>query len=502
MSSAPPSNDRQPGTGRLTAVLRGLRRSTVGLRLMLGSAAFFVGGVVVLAGLAYVLMLDFMQDQDQVRVQSHLKAYASIYESEGLRALRTEVETDAMDTELLVRVVDAEGRQRYQFNATSLGASGLKRIRDHPDLANGGQLRLNASGEDSKTPRGGVEVASRILPSGDLLQVGLTTESRVEVLAPYRWAFLRIALPMILLGIVGGLVVAIRSVRPLRGVINTVETIIDTGDVEERVPVERTRGEFAELARLFNRMLDRIDGLVGQMRETLDQIAHDLRTPMTHLRGRAELALQPESNVEPREALSDVVQSADRVLTILNTVMEVTEAEAGAIELEKQRISVEALVEDVVTMYEVVAHERKLSLSVEIADDVSVCVDPSSMQQALANLVDNAVTYTPEGGHVVVEAETHEDEVTIQVRDDGPGISSEDLSHVWDRLYRGTPPGYDGDSEGLGLGLSLVKAVVEAHAGTVEIESEPGEGTTVLLHLPSGQTVAQITDAYKTVRAP
>ena len=340
---------------------------------------------------------------------------------------------------------------------------------------------------------------SRVLPSGDRLQVGLATEPRGDVLSTYRWAFLRIALPMVLLGIVGGVVVAVRSVRPLRKVLRTVRTIIDTGNVEERVSVDRTQGEFAELAQLFNRMLDRIEGLVAQMRGTLDQIAHDLRTPMTHLRGRAEMALQPGSSVEPREALSDVVESADRVLAILNTAMEVAEAEAGPVQLERKEIAVEALVGEVVTMYEMVAGEKGLSLEMDIEEGASVFVDPSSLQQALANLVDNAVTYTPEGGRVVVEAQTQDDTVVIRVCDNGPGITSEDLPHVWDRLYRGTPPGREGDQDGLGLGLSLVKAVVEAHGGAVDIESEPEGGTTVRLRLPAQQKDGQRAEAYKTV---
>lgn len=500
MSFADHDDDVPPDTVGLAGALRGLRRSTFGLRLVLGYAVFFVGGVVVLAGLAYVLMLDFMRDRDQVRVQSRLEAYASVYESEGLQALRTEVETDAMETKLLVQVIGAEGVPRYRFNTTSLRPSALNRIRKNSDLVDGGKLRLEANGGSDDAPEGEVEIASRILAEGDRLQVGLAAEPRSDILGIYRWAFLGIALPMILLGIVGSVVVAVRSFRPLRKVLNTVETIIDTGDVEERVAVDQAQGEFAELARLFNRMLDRIEGLVNQMRDTLDQIAHDLRTPMTHLRGRAEMALQPESNVEPREALSDVVESADRVLAILNTAMEV--AEAGPVQLEREPLSVDSLVGDVVTMYEVVARERELSLEVEIEDRTSVYVDPSSMQQALANLVDNAVTYTPEGGRVVVEAETRKREVVIRVRDNGPGILAEDLPHVWDRLYRGTPPGHEGDTEGLGLGLSLVQAVVEAHGGTVEIESEPGEGTTVLLRLPVREKTLQTTDAYKTVRSP
>jgi signal transduction histidine kinase len=329
-----------------------------------------------------------------------------------------------------------------------------------------------------------LEVASVRLRDGTLFQVGMSTERRSQLLRRFRRVLLFNVVSLIVVGLVGGAVLTSSALQPLRRLADTVRAILRTGRTDARVPAEETgdADALAELGRLVNSMLDRIDAVLAGMRGALDNVAHDLRTPMTRLRGIAESALASNDPATLREALADCLEESDRVVEMLNTLMDISEAETGTMALRREPADLAELVRQTVDLYEDLAEERGVRIGVDVPTDIRVNVDRNRMRQVLANLLDNAVKYTPGGGRIDVAASADDTGVRLTVADTGIGIPPEELPHIWDRLYRGDKSRAE---RGLGLGLSLVRAIVQAHGGRVDVSSRPGSGSRFEIHLPA-----------------
>jgi signal transduction histidine kinase len=291
-----------------------------------------------------------------------------------------------------------------------------------------------------------------------------------------------VTLSIVVLGLTGGWIATQSALQPIRRLRTAVTRIIRTGRTDARVPIDEPDDAIGELSALFNAMLDKIEGLVTGMRGALDNVSHDLRTPLTRLRGTAEMALAAPPDLERyREALADCVEETDRVLTMLNTLMDISEAETGTMPLRREPVSLGNVVGRAVDLYRDVADVKGVSLTFD-RHDVIVAGDSVRLQQVAANLIDNAVKYTPVGGEVRVTLDVLAGRAVLRVTDSGPGIPPDEIGRIWDRLFRGDRSRTE---RGLGLGLSLVKAIVEAHDGTVQVTSEPGRGSTFEASFPA-----------------
>jgi len=289
-------------------------------------------------------------------------------------------------------------------------------------------------------------------------------------------------LPLAVLAFLGGFLFSSRSLKPVRHLIEVTRGIIDTGRMNARVPSRGSGDELDELVGLFNRMLAKIDSLITGMRQSLDNVAHDLRTPMTHLRATAELAIQGREKISAyQEALVSCIEESERILNMLASLMDISEAETGVVKLDRKTIDLLSLIDDMVELYSYSAEDKGITITREPGESISIFADLNRIRQVIANLLDNAIKYTPEEGSITVNAGRHGQEAVVTIRDSGPGIPTQDLPHIWDRLFRGDQ---SRSQPGLGLGLGMVRAIVQAHGGHVGVESRPGHGASFVVHLP------------------
>lgn len=456
--------------------MRTLRR-LLGLRLSVWYAAVFIVSTLVLVGITYALLASSLAQRDHDIIRATLREYASRYELGGLGALQRSVELEertGSEEQLYVRVIGRDADALFVRSPQPWSAYAVEELGDRA----GGLT--DAFAHDRQAV---LELASATLFDGSILQVGKTNEIRLALLRKFQLIVGLVSLVTLVAGIGGGLVLTRSTLQPIYDLIGVVQGIISTGRTETRVPARNAQGDAVdELSSLFNTMLDRINGLIAAMGESIDNVAHDLRTPIARLRGIAERALQAGGAAEQREALADCLEEADKILSILNTLMDISEAENGVLQLRREPVGLRMLLAEVVELYEDVADARKVSVNVEPGDEVVMSGARDRLRQVFANLLDNAIKYTPEGGQVRVTVASEIGSAVVTVSDTGVGIAPEHLPRIWERLYRADA---SRSERGLGLGLSLVKAYVAAHGGTVEARSEPGHGSTFTVRLPT-----------------
>ena len=455
-------------------------QKTVGFRLTLWYSAIFFLSSLVLFGLTYFLLSSSLKEYDRDMIQNKLKELSILYEAGGMVDLQKEVTVEidfAKKDPFLVRIASDKNETLFVNLPYQSAEFDLKALE-----------KINSPNEEQWITRHGkatkalFEIATTELLDGNLLQVGKSNKERERILHHFREIFTKVILPLIVLGFGGGTFFAIRALRPIRHLIQTIQSVV-AGKLGTRVPIPQTGDELDELVHLFNEMLEKIEVLIKGMKASLDNVAHDLRTPMARLRAGAEVALQSGENTDAyREALADCIEESDQILRMLNTLMDISEAETGVMKLDLKVVNLTPVIEETVEVYRYLAEEKDITIQRSAPTNLFLMVDPNRIKQVIGNLLDNAIKYTSARGRVYLKAHAEGKDTVITIKDTGIGIPPEDLPKIWDRLFRGDQ---SRSRRGLGLGLSLVKAVVEAHGGRVEVISEPNRGSVFTIYLPS-----------------
>jgi len=272
--------------------------------------------------------------------------------------------------------------------------------------------------------------------------------------------------------------------RALSGVVHLTRTAeaVAGGALKERVTITGRQDEIDRLATTFNTMLDRINALIQGMKETNDSIAHDLRSPITRMRGIAEAALTNESSSEDHRLLAgDIVEQCDRLLAMINTVLDISEAEAGVSKLVIEEIDVNEIVQDAVGLFLPMAEDKNITINVQAPSGAKLHSDRRKLQRIVGNLLDNAIKFTPPEGIITVSVSSGAKETMIEVQDTGIGIPEKDKTRIFEKFFRADR---SRSEPGSGLGLSLARAFALSLGGSLSVESSLGHGSTFTVIIP------------------
>jgi signal transduction histidine kinase len=421
-------------------------------------------------------------------VNAEINGLSEQYRLGGIRRLVIVVDARARRPGSSLYLVTTYNGDALAGNVTALAPG----ILDTPGWTETVYRRLDEAEGQSHSAHPEHEALVRVfqLPGGFRLLVGRDLDERERlyhiVLAAGRWS---VAI-VIVLGLAGGLFVSRRVLRRVDAMTETTKTIMD-GDLGGRLPVAGTGDELDRLAQNLNAMLERIEALMQGLKEVSDNIAHDLKTPLTRLRNRAEQALRAAGNESQyRSALEATIEESDGLIRTFNALLMIARAESGQARDDMSEFDAAEVAHDVGELYEPLAEEKGIALKVEANAPASLKGNRELISQALANLVDNAIKYVePEQGRangaapqIVVRALDSGDRILLTVADTGPGIPEADRAHVIERFVRLER---SRSQPGSGLGLSLASAVARLHGGELTLEDNH-PGLKSIIALPRG----------------
>ncbi len=326
---------------------------------------------------------------------------------------------------------------------------------------------------------------------GDVaIRVGATLDEVREDVARVTQLAMVAGLLLLLVAPVGGYLLARRATAPLAAIISTTARLRPSR-LDERLAVRGTGDELDQLAEKINGFLDSIGDHLARHRDLVANAAHELRSPLAAIRSSAELALDRDRTAEDyKEFLGVVVDESSRLSTLVHQLLLLAESDANRLERKDEPVDLGRLVARCAEMFEGVAEARGITLTRDVAA-AEVRGDGDHLRQVVLNLLDNAVKFTPGGRAIRVRVWRHAGEAILEVADTGDGIAAGDLPRVFERFFRADKGRARPRVGGSGLGLSICQAIIDAHGGNIRIDSTPGAGTTIWVHLPAREPAAE-----------
>jgi signal transduction histidine kinase len=320
-------------------------------------------------------------------------------------------------------------------------------------------------------------VASVPIPDGSHIYLGLSERDELHVLKSLRIRFLLLGLLIVLFGFVIVFYTTRRMLGYVRGITEAASRI-GQSDLSSRVPAIDRNDEIGHLALTLNHMLDRIESSMHQLHTITDSLAHDLRSPLTAIRGKLEMFLSSGVKSDQAEPIVSAIDELDRLTDFLNTSLDVAEAKADALRLTRADVDIDELLRTMIDLYEPSLADKGIRIQLRSGGAVRASVDAALIHRMLSNLLDNELKHLPSASTVTIELRAETDVAKLIVEDDGPGFASEVGAHIFERRVKGK------GSSGHGLGLAFIEAVVRAHGGTVSAANRSEGGAQLVITLP------------------
>jgi len=454
---------------------------TVTFRLTLWYTVLFAILALTVFFIMYITLTSNLSQRMDANLLNEAKEFGALYRTGGIEMLKVEFE----------RETQSEGIDRMFCRLFSPSmetlASSDPGVWANLDLQQSKLEDFSNKAEAFKTLSvPGYEHKARVIYEktydGNIIEIGHTLRDDEELMEDYREIF---GSAMALMLVCGGLLGWFVAKRAMIGVERVTQTAVNIGKggLAYRVPLGNEGKEIENLATAFNDMLERIESLITELKEVTNNIAHDLRSPITRIRGVAETTLTGESGIdEYKEMAGIIVEESDRLVGMINAMLEIAKVDSGIVSFSKTDVDMLKIIKDAYGLFQPVAEDKGIHLEVDLPEEPLIILgDCARLQRVVANLLDNAIKYTPASGKVLLRAKTTQTNVVISVIDSGIGIGEEDLPHIFDRFYR---VDQSRSTPGNGLGLSLAQAIVRAHVGEITAESHLGKGSTFTIIIP------------------
>ncbi len=449
------------------------------LYLTLWYAGIFTVSSLILFSIIYLSISGVLQNRNDEVLIDDVGEISALYREEGLSELEAEIrrETEIRGkNEVFYRLYHRNGNTVFSTNVADWHG-----LQYRPDViakvTSDKPVISTQSINDHKKAR----IAYGEVGEDLVIQIGDSLEDDNVFLDALKNVYV-ISLPLLMF--VAGFFGWFMGKKALRGVTEVTEAAlhISHGDLSRRVPETGRGDELDRLAVTFNGMLDRIQKLISGMQEITDNIAHDLKSPLARIRGLTESALtKPSSNNDFQSIAADTIEECDRLLHMINTMLDITETETGTVSLAMSSVNLSKLIADACELFEPIAEDKQIKMTCRITGEIIVYGNTQYLQRLISNLIDNALKYTRENGSICTTLQRKENNAVLTVHDTGIGIETKELQNIFKRFYRCDK---SRSQSGSGLGLSLALAVAHAHGGDISVESTPDKGTLFTVTLP------------------
>jgi heavy metal sensor kinase len=458
-------------------------QSSLSFRLTLWYAGIFALSSFIAFLLFYALITAVIREKTDQDLSNQASQFSSVLRERGIRAVENFALLEAQaagEKKVFLRLLYPSGEAFSSSNMAYWKDIAIRKSAIAQLLGGSNQVWETVI-LDAR--RDQVRILYAMIGPGVILQIGQSMENYARIIDAFQGLFLTTMALLVGLATGVGWFMARRAVSGVTAITRTAQGI-SAGTLEKRVPVRDRGDEIDQLAMTFNQMLDRIQTLVTEIRQMGDNIAHDLKSPLTRIRGMAEITLTTGESLSGYQAMAaSAIEECDRLLDMINTMLMISRTEAGVDRPIREEIDLACLIRDACNLFRTMAEDKGLTLDCDIPERCSITGDIRAIQRMLANLVDNAIKYTASGGTVrVVMPEWSENNTVITVTDTGCGISEADLPHIFERFYRCDQ---SRSRSGTGLGLSLARAIARAHGGDISVESRPGHGSAFTVSLPA-----------------